>query len=393
MTQRQDKTHTPLIRPPLGLYIHLPWCVRKCPYCDFNSHALRDGLPEKAYVDALLADLRQDLAWVKDRRLHSIFLGGGTPSLFSPDSLARMLEGVQGLVPWDKPIEITLEANPGTVESAKFRAFRASGINRLSLGVQSFQDGKLTALGRIHTAREALEAIDTARSAGFDNFNLDLMFGLPGQSLNDALSDIDTAIAQNPAHISYYQLTLEPHTLFAKYPPRLPQDEHIWTLQNACQEKLAAGGFKRYEISAYARDGFQCRHNLNYWRFGDYLGIGAGAHAKLTDPERNAIHRIWKIRHPDHYREKAASPARIGGRSIIRESDKPLEFLMNTLRLKEGFTPSQFERRTGMDFAQIAPSLEPLLVDGLLKRAGERITCSSRGWNFLDTLLERFIPA
>ncbi|MBN2700959.1 MAG: radical SAM family heme chaperone HemW, partial [Methylothermaceae bacterium] len=255
------------------------------------------------------------------------------------------------------------------------------------------QDDKLTALGRIHTAREALKAIDTARSAGFDNFNLDLMFGLPGQSLNDALSDIDTAIAQNPVHISYYQLTLEPHTLFAKYPPRLPQDEHIWTLQNACQEKLVAGGFKRYEISAYARDGFQCRHNLNYWRFGDYLGIGAGAHAKLTDPERNAIHRIWKIRHPDHYREKATSPARIGGRSIIRESDKPLEFLMNTLRLKEGFTPSQFERRTGMGFAQIVPALEPLLVDELLKRAGERITCSPEGWNFLDTLLERFVSA
>ncbi len=381
-----------LTTPPLSLYVHLPWCVRKCPYCDFNSHALRGDLPEHGYVDALLSDLSQDLTWVKGRELHSIFLGGGTPSLFSADSLARLLTGIRRLVPWNDGIEITLEANPGTVESGKFTEFRSLGINRLSLGIQSFQDAKLKALGRIHTAREAMAAIEAAKSAGFNNINLDLMFGLPQQSLGDALEDITTTIGFDPTHISFYQLTLEPGTLFAKYPPPLPEEDRIWAIQQACQEKLAEAGFVRYEISAYARDGCQCQHNLNYWRFGDYLGIGAGAHGKLTDARQGTIHRRWKIHHPIHYMEKAATSARIGGSTLVGDADKPLEFLMNALRLKEGFSPCRFEQRTGLPFSAIEPSLEPLLAEGLLCRQENRIACTPCGWNFLDTLLERFTP-
>lgn len=379
-----------LTTPPLSLYVHLPWCLRKCPYCDFNSHALRGNLPEQSYVDALLLDLAQELAQVRGRKLHSIFLGGGTPSLFSADSLARLLKGIRQLLPWQGEIEITLEANPGTVERGKFAEFRSLGINRLSLGIQSFQDDKLKALGRIHTAYEARAAIEAARSAGFKNINLDLMFGLPQQSLGDALEDITTAIGFDPTHISFYQLTLEQGSLFAKYPPPLPEEDRILAIQQTCQEKLAAAGFDRYEISAYARHGFKCQHNLNYWRFGDYLGIGAGAHGKLTDGRQGTIYRSWKIRHPIHYMEKAATPARIGGRMLVEDADKPLEYLMNALRLKEGFSPCQFERSTGLPFATIEPSLEPLLAEGLLCRQDNRIACTPFGWNFLDTILERF---
>ncbi len=380
-----------LTLPPLSLYVHLPWCVRKCPYCDFNSHALASELPEQAYVDALLLDLSRELAQVKGRKLYSLFLGGGTPSLFSPASLERLLQGIRALIPWQEEIEITLEANPGTVESGKLREFRALGINRLSLGIQAFQDAKLKALGRIHTAREAIAAIETAKSAGFDNLNLDLMFGLPGQTLGDALSDIATAIRYGPTHISFYQLTIEPNTVFARYPPSLPSENTVWRVEQLCREKLEMAGFQRYEISAYAKEGFKCRHNLNYWRFGDYLGIGAGAHGKLTYPEKGKIYRSWKIRHPWHYMHKAKTCARLGEQIQVEDKDKPLEFLMNTLRLKEGFSPAQFERRTGLSFAQIEPTINELLQVGWLSLRLGRIACTPLGWNFLDTLLESFV--
>lgn len=381
-----------LTTPPLSLYVHFPWCVRKCPYCDFNSHTLRGSLPEQEYVAALLTDLAQDLLPLKAPKLHSIFLGGGTPSLFSPDSLARLLAGIRQLVPWNEPIEITLEAHPGTVESGKFHEFRALGINRLSLGIQSFQDDKLKALGRIHTAREAIAAVETARLSGFANINLDLMFGLPQQTLDDALADITTAVELNPTHISFYQLTLEPNTLFAKYPPQLPEEDQIFTIQQACQEVLEAAGYAQYEISAYAWPGFQCQHNLNYWRFGDYLGIGAGAHGKFTEVRQETISRSWKVRYPIHYMAKANTSARLAGKRVIRDADKPLEFLLNALRLKEGFSPSQFEHRTGLPFTALEPSLEPLFTEGLLCWQADRIACTAFGWNLLDTVLERFLP-
>jgi putative oxygen-independent coproporphyrinogen III oxidase len=379
-----------LVLPPLSLYVHLPWCVRKCPYCDFNSHVLSGALPEQAYIDALLSDLAQELAQVKGRKLYSIFLGGGTPSLFSPASLERLLLGIRALIPWHEGIEITLEANPGTVESGKFREFSALGINRLSLGIQSFQDAKLKALGRIHTAREAMAAIETAQ-ASFANLNLDLMFGLPGQTLSDALADIDCALAFAPTHLSHYQLTLEPGTRFAKHPPPLPPDDDLLAMGEICQEKLTAAGFSRYEISAYAKKGYQCRHNLNYWRFGDYLGIGAGAHSKFTDPQAGKIYRSWKIRHPWHYMHKANTGARLGGQIQVEDKDKLLEFLMNTLRLQEGFSPIQFEHRTGLPFTLLEPAVNELLQAGWLRLRLNRIACTPLGWNFLDTLLERFV--
>ena len=341
-------------------------------------------------MDALLADLDQDLALAGERPLISIFIGGGTPSLFSPPALARLLRGIGERIAWTPEIEITLEANPGTVESDRFEAFRDLGINRLSLGVQSFQDDKLKRLGRIHDGGEAIRAVEIARRAGFSNLNLDLMFGLPGQNIADALFDLETALALHPDHLSWYQLTLEPNTLFAKHPPPLPEDERLWEIQCAGLEKLAEAGFEHYEISAHARDGQRCRHNLNYWRFGDYLGIGAGAHGKITDPSDGTILRYWKIRHPEHYIEKASTDARLGGRQPVGETEKPLEFLMNTLRLREGFTLARFESRTGMDYRTIAARIEDLIAEGWLVRDGATIRCSERGWNFLDSILGRF---
>ncbi|BCX87886.1 hypothetical protein MIN45_P0253 [Methylomarinovum tepidoasis] len=375
--------------PPLSLYVHLPWCVRKCPYCDFNSHPVAGKLPERAYVEALLADLDQDLETLEVRPLIAIFFGGGTPSLFSPEAFSRLLAGIRARLPWADDIEITLEANPGTVESTKFEAFRALGVNRLSLGVQSFQDDKLQRLGRIHTAAEAVQAVETARRAGFERINLDLMFGLPGQTPADARHDLDTALALEPAHLSWYQLTLEPNTLFAKHPPPLPDDDRLWTIQTAGLERLARAGFERYEISAYARPGRRCRHNLNYWRFGDYLGIGAGAHAKLTFAAENRIVRSHKIRHPWHYLEKAGTPTRLGGHQDIAPAERPLEFLMNALRLREGFYRGEFEARTGLPFSHLEPALAPLLEQGLLEGDGDTLRCSDTGWNFLDTVLAR----
>jgi oxygen-independent coproporphyrinogen-3 oxidase len=382
----------PIMRqlPPLGLYIHIPWCIRKCPYCDFNSHATSGDIPESAYVTALLADLEQDLPMASGRIVETIFIGGGTPSLLSAEAIHSLLRGVERLTRVAQDAEITLEANPGATDSDRFRSFREASVNRLSIGAQSFDDGHLRSLGRAHDASAAVRAAVMAREAGFENLNLDLMFGLPNQTREDALSDIRTALSLAPAHLSFYQLTLEPNTLFHKYPPSLPADEDIWRIQQACQSALADGGFQQYEVSAYARPGFRCRHNLNYWRFGDYLGIGAGAHGKLTDVA-GQVTRSWKARHPRHYLESAGTPASVGGRETVARKDLPLEFLMNSLRLREGFAEADFRERTGLDLDALSQGLAKNLMAGLLERKGGVIRCTDKGWNFLDNALEHFI--
>jgi oxygen-independent coproporphyrinogen-3 oxidase len=377
--------------PPLGLYLHIPWCVRKCPYCDFNSHAAGEALPERAYVAALLTDLEQALAAVVGRTVETLFIGGGTPSLFSAEAIAALLDGVRSCLTVAPDAEITLEANPGTAESGKFRGFREAGVNRLSIGVQSFDAGHLQRLGRIHGREEALRAAVLAREAGFDNFNLDLMFGLPDQTREQALADVRTAIALGPTHLSFYQLTLEPNTLFHKYPPRLPEDDAIWAIQRDCQALLAEQGYHQYEVSAYAREGRGCRHNLNYWRFGDYLGIGAGAHGKLTDLKTGTVTRTWKIKHPAHYLDATGQPERRGGRAEVGRDELPFEFLMNALRLREGFPEALFAERTGLPLEVLEPELAACVDEGLLAREGGVIRCTETGYNFLDNVLQRFL--
>ncbi len=375
---------------PLGLYIHIPWCLRKCPYCDFNSHPQRGGLDQAGYVDALLADLAQEQALARGRPLHSIFIGGGTPSLFSGAAIGRLLAGVRALIPWAPDIEISLEANPGAVEAVRFEGYRSAGVNRLSLGVQSFDPGCLQRLGRIHSADEALDAVATARAAGFDNLNLDLMFGLPGQDLAMARRDLESALALAPEHLSYYQLTLEPNTAFHARPPVVPDDDSSWEMQQQGQALLAAAGFGQYEVSAYARPGRRCRHNLNYWGFGDYLGVGAGAHAKLS-LEAGAVERRWKLRDPRAYQASAAGPGRVSGRRRLTRADLVLEFMMNALRLNQGFTPAQFEARTGLALAAAEPALTRARDAGLLELGAAEIRPSELGRRFLNDLLDYFL--
>ncbi len=377
------------VLPPLALYIHIPWCVRKCPYCDFNSHAAGPSLPEEEYVDALLADLDQDLGHVHGRELTSIFFGGGTPSLFSAKALGRLLQGVQQRVPFASDIEITLEANPGTFEQAKFRDYRSLGINRLSIGVQSFQEAKLRALGRIHNGDEAIRAADMARAAGFDNFNLDLMHGLPEQSIEDALYDLRTAIAQGPTHLSWYQLTMEPNTVFWSQPPQLPEDDLLWDIQEAGQALLAAEGYAQYEVSAYARTGRQARHNLNYWSFGDFLGIGAGAHAKLSAPDGRIV-RTWKTRLPKDYLDPAK--AFQAGERVLNAEELPFEFLMNVLRLTEGAPAALFEQRTGLPLASLEQARREAEARKLLLADPTRLVATREGQLFLNDLLQHFLP-
>ncbi|MCI0654635.1 MAG: radical SAM family heme chaperone HemW [Methylococcaceae bacterium] len=378
--------------PPLGLYIHVPWCIKKCPYCDFNSHAVFDEIPEKNYVQALLRDLEQDLPRVAKRRLYSVFFGGGTPSLFSPDAIHTLIDSVKARIVCSAELEVTLEANPGTVEKYKFRAFKEAGVNRLSIGIQSFQPAQLKALGRIHSASEAAHAAEEAHRAGIDNFNLDLMYGLPGQRRNQATDDILRAIALEPAHISYYQLTIEEHTLFAKFPPCLPGEDEIWEIQCENQAILSDHGYRQYEISAYARPGFQCRHNLNYWTFGDYLGIGAGAHAKITDAEMGTITRISKLRHPQQYMRTVGSKANIGSLNPISTEERALEYLMNALRLHSGFDKTEYSARTGLKLSDLEPELTDCLNENLLEQSKTHIRCSKTGRNFLDAILLRFVP-
>jgi len=374
--------------PPLSLYIHVPWCVRKCPYCDFNSHAQDGALPETDYVARLLEDLRQDLDAVQGRELQSIFIGGGTPSLFSAEAFATLLEQIERLVPFASDIEITLEANPGTAEQDKFTGYRAAGINRLSIGVQSFNPGHLKVLGRIHDRSEAVRAADFARKAGFDNFNLDLMFALPGQSTAQALADLQQAIACAPTHLSWYQLTIEPNTEFYSRPPVVPEDDAVAEMQDAGMALLADHGYARYEISAYAQSGRQARHNLNYWLFGDYLGIGAGAHGKLTQAD-GSIQRTRKTRMPAHYLDRK--------RSLLAESrgiptgELPFEFMMNALRLCEGCPAGLFEARTGLALATIAGKIALLQQRGLLLNNPDRLQPSDTGLRYLNELLLAFL--
>lgn len=374
--------------PPLALYIHIPWCVRKCPYCDFNSHAAGPTLPEEEYVDALLADLDIDLQHVHGRPLTSIFFGGGTPSLFSDRALGRLLEGVEQRVGFAPDIEITLEANPGTFEQAKFKGYRSLGINRLSIGVQSFQEAKLKALGRIHDGSEAIRAADMARAAGFDNFNLDLMHGLPEQSIEDALFDLRTAISQGPTHLSWYQLTMEPNTVFWSQPPELPEDDLLWDIQEAGQALLAAEGYAQYEVSAYARPGKQARHNLNYWTFGDFLGIGAGAHAKLSTPAER-IQRTWKTRLPKDYLDR--SKAFQAGERILEAGELPFEYLMNVLRLTEGAPAELFSQRTGLPLQHLDLARREAERQGLLQADPTRLVATAKGQLFLNDLLQLFL--
>jgi len=374
--------------PPLSLYIHIPWCIKKCPYCDFNSHAIKTDTPEARYIDALLLDLASDLErYAITRPIQSIFIGGGTPSLFSAESLNRLLRGVEQQITLVDNIEITLEANPGTFESQKFADYRALGINRLSIGVQTFNDALLTKLGRVHSAGEAQRAAEIAHQAGFDNFNIDLMFGLPDADF-DSLNDIKTAISLQPAHISFYQLTLEPNTYFHKFPPQLPDDDHIFAMQQRCQQQLAEYGYQQYEISAYGQTGRQCQHNLNYWRFGDYLGIGAGAHGKISHQLPQSITRSFKAKSPEQYLQ---DPQNNGGSETVASSELPLEFIMNNLRLKQGFTLENYHATTGLAIHTLEPALSHCLQQGLIIQQDKHYRCSEKGWNFLDSILEKFI--
>jgi len=374
---------------PLSLYIHIPWCIQKCPYCDFNSHAVKNDLPEERYIDALLQDLAQDIALFNETRpLQSIFIGGGTPSLFSAAQIDRLLIGIQKQLNFSSSIEITLEANPSTFESDKFAAYRSLGVNRLSIGIQSFNQAHLKRLGRVHSSEEAIQAIEIAKKAGFDNFNLDFMFGLPESGEHDSYHDLQQAIAFQPKHISFYQLTLEANTYFHKYPPKLPDEDRIFEMQLACQTLLAENGYQQYEISAYAQAGFQSRHNLNYWTFGDYLGIGAGAHGKITQQCPDKIWRTSKAKQPEQYL-KLLKNDRLSHR--IATEELPLEFIMNHLRLKSGFSLENFTQKTGLSPQAIQPALQKCQQQGLLDVTNNHYRCSEKGWNFLDSILENFL--
>ena len=374
--------------PPLALYVHIPWCIRKCPYCDFNSHAATPELPEQDYVTALLADLDLDLVHVHGRQLESIFFGGGTPSLFSAQALQILLLGIEQRIRFSPTIEITLEANPGTFEQEKFAAYRKLGINRLSIGIQSFQDSKLQALGRVHSAAEASRAVEMARQAGFDNFNLDLMHGLPDQSAEEALSDLQIAIDLAPTHLSWYQLTMEPNTVFWSKPPLLPEDDVLWDIQEAGQALLAQHGFHQYEVSAYAREKAIAQHNLNYWSFGDFIGIGAGAHGKVSDPQ-GRIQRTWKTRQPSDYLN--SEKPFLAGNSTLAAADLPFEFLMNALRLTDGVALTLFSERTGLPVTVLQSGLNEARQRGLLSTDPKLLVASAQGQLFLNDLLQIFL--
>ncbi len=381
-----------MLPPPLYLYVHLPWCVRKCPYCDFNSHVYRNGaIPDQDYVDALLRDLELALPEVWGRPLCGAFIGGGTPSLFSPEAIERLLQGVHARLRCLPGMEVTLEANPGTIEQGRFAAYREAGINRLSIGVQSFDPAQLKALGRIHGRAEAIAAAEAAHAAGFDNFNLDLMFALPGQTTAGAETDVAQACRLAPSHISWYQLTLEPGTPFFHRPPPLPDDDAAWDIQRAGQRLLARHGYTQYEVSAYARDGYRCRHNLNYWHFGDYLGIGAGAHSKLSYPDGRIV-RTARIRHPQGYMTCAGTPASISETRTVGPAERPFEFMMNALRLREGFEMSDFRARTGLTEDSLSPALARATEQGLIRYNDGRVRPSERGWRYLNDLMILFLP-
>jgi putative oxygen-independent coproporphyrinogen III oxidase len=374
--------------PPLSLYIHIPWCVRKCPYCDFNSHALREPVDEDAYIAALLQDLEHDLPLSGGRDLGSIFIGGGTPSLFSGSAIERLLSGIRRVIGVVPDAEITLEANPGAVDIAHFEGYLAAGVNRLSIGVQSFDEQMLHKLGRIHSPAEAGQALMLAREAGFQNINLDLMFGLPEQDLSMGMLDLETAMALSPNHLSWYQLTIEPNTWFHAHPPPTPDDELLWEMLEAGQVRLQDAGYVQYEVSAYARGGDNCRHNLNYWTFGDYLGIGAGAHAKLTTA--NGVTRRWKQKHPAVYMDQLRNAQNVFEDQHLQASDLSLEFMMNALRLYQGVPSTLFEERTGLPLSAAQEGLDVAVEKGLLDQSGGLLRATDLGRNYLNDLLGLF---
>ena len=379
---------------PLSLYIHIPWCEKKCPYCDFNSHMAKAQVDEAAYVKALLADLALDISAyqqaIAGRSLTSIFIGGGTPSLFSAESIAAILRGVEAQIDFAADIEITLEANPGSAEADKFLGFRQAGLNRLSIGVQSFNQTHLSSLGRVHGRQEAIDAAGYAKQAGFETFNLDLMFGLPEQSLAESLQDVEQAIGLQPTHLSCYQLTIEPNTLFHHQPPPTPEDEALWQMQTEIQAHLAANNFAQYEVSAYALSEHQCRHNLNYWQFGDYLGIGAGAHGKITNSAGLAT-RNWKIKHPTSYLRKASGGDFNGGVHQVKEADLPFEFMLNALRLTAGFELALFEQRTAQNISVIEAQLNQHQTLGLMQQTEQHISLTERGKSMLNSMLQDYL--
>ncbi|GLY60347.1 coproporphyrinogen III oxidase [Pectobacterium brasiliense] len=372
--------------PPLSLYIHIPWCVQKCPYCDFNSHALKGDVPHQEYVDHLLADLDADLPLASGRELHSIFIGGGTPSLLSAEAMQALLDGVRARIPLTPDAEITMEANPGTVEADRFSGYQRAGINRISIGVQSFDPQKLTRLGRIHGPDEARRAAHLATGLGLRSFNLDLMHGLPDQSLDEALDDLRQAIALNPPHLSWYQLTIEPNTLFSSRPPTLPDDDALWDIYEQGHALLSAAGYQQYETSAYAKSGYQCQHNLNYWRFGDYLGIGCGAHGKLTFSDGRIL-RTVKVRHPRGYMQGTY----LDKQHDVANDDRPFEFLMNRFRLLEAAPRADFTAYTGLEEHCIRPRLDQALAQGYLTETATHWQITEHGKLFLNSLLELFL--
>ena len=378
--------------PPLSLYVHLPWCLRKCPYCDFNSHEWRAGgeaLPEQRYIDALVADLDAALPLIWGRTVHTIFIGGGTPSLFSPEAVDRLIGDLRARLKLAPDCEISLEANPGTFERDRFRAYRAAGVTRLSVGVQSFNDQHLQALGRVHDAAQAIAAVEEAASA-FDTFNLDLMYALPGQTPAQFEADLEQALALNPPHLSVYHLTIEPNTYFAKFPPVVPEDDAAYAMLDRITERTGAQGMTRYEVSAYARDGHRCAHNLNYWQFGDYLGIGAGAHSKLSFAHR--LVRQVRYREPQRYMNQALAGAAVAQSEEVAIADLPFEFMLNAFRLKEGFTLAQFGERTGLSITSIQKRLEEAEKKGLLQRDLWHVWPTERGLDFLSDLQSIFLP-
>ena len=376
--------------PPLSLYVHLPWCMRKCPYCDFNSHEMRPSeLPEQRYLDALLADLEAALPLVWGRSVHSLFLGGGTPSLFSPESIDRLLGGIRARLKLAADCEITLEANPGTFEKDRFRAFREAGVTRLSVGVQSFSDEHLQRIGRVHDRAQAVAALEEA-ARSFDTWNLDLMYALPGQTLEGLRQEIDQALAFAPPHLSIYHLTIEPNTWFAKHPPPLPEDDTAYAMLDLITERTGLAGLQRYEVSAYARPGHHCRHNLNYWQFGDYLGIGAGAHGKLSFAHR--IVRQVRARDPRLYMERALAGDAIVQEEEVPRADLPFEFMLNALRLRQGFALAEFSERTGLAVTAIARQLDEAERRGWLTRDLQRVQPTARGFDFLSDLQSLFLP-
>ena len=373
--------------PPLSLYIHIPWCVRKCPYCDFNSHAVKDEIPEAAYTEALLRDLEYEQIAAQGREIETIFIGGGTPSLFTAKAIAQILDGANRIIPFSRDIEITMEANPGTFEQARFAGYLKAGVNRLSVGVQSFNETHLQALGRIHSGDDARQAITAARELGYPHLNIDLMHGLPGQNKEQALYDLETALSLGPDHLSWYQLTIEPNTEFYAKPPVIPQDETLWDIQQAGQALLAQEGFQQYEISAYAKgSSARAQHNLNYWQFGDYIGIGAGAHGKVSFVEQDLILRRWKQRSPKAYLQ-SINP--LGGEQAIAREDRPFEFMMNVLRLNEGVEEAVFAERAFMPLTDIQDALATARQRGLLEAS--RLQATRQGQLFLNDLLETFI--